>query len=66
MLCMNEIKHRIILEILLTENAQNYLGILEAEKRSKSGTFRANLVEFRGEKGPSQFVTQCYIWAFSG
>ena len=26
--------------------------------------FSANLVEFRSEKGHSQFVTQCYIWAF--
>ena len=28
--------------------------------------FWANLVEFLGERGRSLFVTQCYIWAFSG
>ena len=26
--------------------------------------FRANLVEFRLEKGPSLLGTHCYIWAF--
>ena len=33
------------------------LGILESEKVSKFGNFRANLVEFRGEKGLFLFGT---------
>ena len=41
-------------------NAQKFLRILESEKRSKSGNFRTNLVEFRLEKGRFQFVTQTY------
>ena len=32
------------------------------EKWQLSGVFG----RFRGEKSPFQFVTQCYIWAFSG
>ena len=44
----------------LTEKV--FKSILEAEKRSKSDNFRANLVELRGGKGRSLFVTQCYIW----
>ena len=34
---------------------------MEAEKRLKSGNFRANLVEFRVENGPFQFVTLLHL-----
>ena len=45
----------------LTGQCQKYLEILIAEKRSKSGNFRANLVEFRVDKCSFLFETQCYI-----
>ena len=35
--------------------------LMESEKRSKSGNFLANLIKFRVEIGPFQFVTHCYI-----
>ena len=34
--------------------------------KPKKGRKVAIFEEFRDEKGPSRFVTQCYIWAFSG
>ena len=34
-----------------------------SRRKSKSGTFRANFGEFRGEKGPSEFVNSV---AFEG
>ena len=37
-------------ELLLTGNAQMYLGILEAEKGQKVAIFRANLVALRVKK----------------
>ena len=53
-------------QLFLTGECQTFLGYFGFKKGQKIANFRANLVEFRVEKGYFLFAAHCYIWAFFG
>ena len=50
---------------IITGECPNIFWVFWVQKGQKFGNFWTNLVEFRVEKGPFQFVTHCYTRAFS-